>query len=136
MLNEEQLKEKYELAMKLNLSGAELLLLEDALEECNGIGADWFPTWLRWLITSALPSLEVIADIHDMRYFIGGHIPDRKFADKEFEENGEKVALQYNALNPRRYLIRKAVKLMYAILVVGGWTAFNYKHDTEAQKDV
>lgn len=129
-MNEEQLKEKYELAMALTLSGAELLLDENALEECNGIGADWFPVWLRCLITSALPSLEIIADIHDMRYFIGGHIQDRKLADKEFEENGEKVALQYGAFNPRRYLVRKAVKLMYAILVVGGWTAFNYKHDT------
>lgn len=129
-MTEEQLDEKYELAMKLGLSGAELLLNEDALEECNGIGADWFPSWLRWLITSALPFLEVIADIHDMRYYIGGCIKDRKFADKEFEENGEKVALQYGAINPMRYLVRKAVKLMYAILVIGGWTAFNYKHDT------
>ena len=47
-VTEIEAKEKYLLARRLALSG--YWLLHDtarAVRECNGIGADWFPAWLR-----------------------------------------------------------------------------------------
>ena len=71
-------------AMGLQLSGAKLLKMPEALWVCNGIGPEWFPAWLRYLINLICPSLVLVAHIHDMRYHIGGTEDDRRAADAEF----------------------------------------------------
>ena len=79
-----EIEEKIKLAKELNLSGAELLEdCERAMRVCNGIGAEWMPEIARKLISSLNPTLVLAADIHDIRYHLGGSELDRKNADDE-----------------------------------------------------
>lgn len=121
--------EKQRIARDAGLSGAELLDDMEAVErDCNGIGAAWFPWWLRFVISVLCPSLVIVADIHDRRYSIGGDDLDRQFADLEFEANGEVIAAyKYAAWNPLRYVVKNRARAMYVALFVGGSWAFNYQ---------
>lgn len=119
--------EKYEEAKRLDLSGYELL--EDsaiAVKECNGIGADWMPGWLRVTISTLCPSIVLAADIHDLRYYYGGTEADRLKSDAEFLTNVELIAMDYNIL--RRWIVRSTGKKMYELLRSFGGFAWNYKH--------
>lgn len=119
--------EKYEEAERLDLSGYELL--EDsaiAVKECNGIGANWMPTWMRVTISTLCPSIVLAADIHDLRYYNGGTEADRLRADTEFLTNVELIALDYNIL--RRWIVRSTGQKMYELLRSFGRWAWNYKH--------
>lgn len=131
MYTDEEIRQKQQLARAAGLSGAELLDDTEAVRrDCNGIGAEWFPAWLRWTISLLCPSLVVVADIHDRRYSIGGTEEDRQDADREFEQNGERIATyRYGRWNPLRYVVRNRARAMYAALVVGGRTAFNYREE-------
>lgn len=122
-----EIQEKIDLAKAANLSGAELLNdVGRACRICNGIGAAWMPEWLRDTISKMNPTLILAADIHDIRYEIGGTETDRKAADDEMLENGYKLAAyRYGWYDPRRYLVRRQMKKFHAILrEFGGW-AFN-----------
>lgn len=121
--------EKQRIAHDAGLSGAELLDDTEAVKrDCNGIGAAWFPWWLRFVISVLCPSLVIVADIHDRRYSIGGDDLDRQFADLEFEANGEVIATyKYAAWNPLRYVVKNRARAMYAVLLAGGSWAFNYQ---------
>lgn len=123
-----EILKKQKIARAAGLSGTELLDDVEAVKrDCNGIGAEWFPWWLRFVISLLCPSLVIVADIHDRRYSIGGDDIDRQFADREFEENGERIAeYTYAVWNPLRYLVKNRAKAMYVALFVGGSFAFNY----------
>ena len=123
-----EIEEKIKLAKELNLSGAELLEdRERAQRVCNGIGAEWMPEIARKLISALNPTLVLAADIHDIRYDIGGTEADRMDADNEMLENGYTLAdARYSWYNPLRYWVKREMRKFYGILRdFGGW-AWNY----------
>lgn len=128
MYSEEQIAEKLKLSRKLKLSGWWLFRDgERAAKSCNGIGAEWFPGWLRWIINTLFPHLVIVADIHDIRYEQGGDLYARRKADAEFLANGYVVAEDVYGKNP---LVRRVaeiiVRLMYRSLRIAGRLAWEY----------
>lgn len=123
-----ELDEKLATAEKLGLSGRWLLTdRKRAQRVCNGIGAEWMPESARKLISSLNPTLVLAADIHDIRYELGGTEADRESADREMLENGCKLAdARYSWYNPLRYYVRWKVRKFYKILRAFGHLAFNY----------
>lgn len=122
----DEIEAKLKLARKLKLSGWWLLRDgERAAKSCNGIGAEWFPSWLRWIINTIFPHLVIIADIHDIRYEIGGDLYSRRKADTEFLANGYTVAEEiYGKFPPVRFLAELTVRLLYRSLRIGGRLAW------------
>lgn len=129
MYTETEILAKQALARALKLSGAELLDDVAAVQnDCNGIGAAWFPGSWRDFLDGAFPELEIAADIHDRRYSIGGGILARWRADFEFLRNGIRVSLRFAGISIRhRFLLARVSVKMYLLLAVGGAAAFNYK---------
>ena len=129
MYTETEIIAKQALARALKLSGAFLLDDVSAVHnDCNGIGAAWFPDRLRDFLDGAFPELEIVADIHDRRYSIGGGIFARWIADFEFLRNGLRVALRFAGISAkRRFLLARVSVKMYMLLAIGGAAAFNYK---------
>lgn len=127
----DEIEQKRNLARKLKLSGWWLFRDgERAAQSCNGIGADWFPAWLRWIINTLFPELVIIADIHDIRYDMGGTPADRRKADAEFLANGYIVAeAMYGRLFPVRRAAELTVRFMYRALRVAGRLAWDEKGD-------
>ena len=129
MYTETEILTKQALARVLKLSGA--FLLDDVAavqRDCNGIGAAWFPDRWRDFLDGAFPELEIAADIHDLRYSIGGGIFARWRADFEFLRNGLRVALRFARITiRRRFLLARVSVKMYMLLAIGGAAAFNYK---------
>lgn len=125
-----EIEEKIALAKAAKLSGAELLLdRERACRVCNGIGADWMPDWLREAISGLNPTLVLAADIHDIRYALGGTESERKAADDEMLENGIKLANHhYSRFDPRRYIVQFVMLQFYIKLRQFGAFAFKSKH--------
>ena len=71
------------------------------------------------------PHLVVVADIHDVRYEIGGSDAKRRTADAEFLANGYAVVEHHYAwYNPVRYLAEWIVRRMHRLLRVGGGKAW------------
>ena len=114
------------LARRLGLSGWWLLRnVERAAKCCNGIGAEWFPAWLRKMVDTVCPHLVVVAYIHDVRYEIGGDEAARRTADAEFLANGYTVVEDaYAWYNPVRYVAEWVVRRMHRLLRVGGEKAW------------
>lgn len=131
MYSDAEIREKQQLARAAGLSGAELLNDAAAVKrDCNGIGAAWMPDATREWISTANPSLVVVADIHDRRYSIGGTEADRKAADVEFRANGMKMAKHvYSWYDPRRVWVMWQVKKFSALLASFGTLAFNYREE-------
>lgn len=131
MYTDDEIREKQQLARAAGLGGAELL--DDAVavrRDCNGIGAAWMPDATREWISTANPSLVVVADIHDRRYSEGGTEKDRQAADAEFRANGMKMAKYvYRFYDPRRYWVMWQVRKFAALLAGFGALAFNYKEE-------
>lgn len=121
--------EKQKIARDAGLSGAELIDdMEAVKRDCNGIGAAWFPDRWRDLLDGMFPELEIVADIHDRRYSIGGGILTRWKADFEFLRNGLRVAIRFAGISAkRRFLLARVSVKMYVLLAVAGAAAFNYK---------
>lgn len=121
----DELQHKYEVAFNLGLSGAELLKDPRAQKACNGIGAEWMWDGLREMLGFFNPTLELAADIHDMRYELGGDEIDREFADDEFLANAIECAnARYSWWNPLRYRVRKQARKFHLILRVAGAKAW------------
>ena len=123
-------EQKAKLAEKLGLGSASLLKHLPAKELdyiCNGIGPEWFPKLLRDAVTKLHKSLEIAADIHDLRYWNGtGTDDDFQDANKEFRANGLKLADHYYGwYDPRRYLARRSARNFYHLLELGGRIAYN-----------
>ena len=129
MYTETEILAKQTLARALKLSGAFLLDDVSAVQvDCNGIGAAWFPDSWRDFLDGAFPELEIVADIHDRRYSVGGGILARWRADFEFLRNGLRVALRFAGISiRRRFLLARVSVKMYLLLAVAGAAAFNYK---------
>lgn len=129
MYSETEILAKQALASTLELSGAELLDDISAVQrDCNGIGAAWFPDRWRDLLDGLFPELEIVADIHDRRYSIGGGIFARWRADIEFLCNGLCVALRFAGISVRRrFLLARTAAKFYILLIIAGSAAFNYK---------
>lgn len=129
MYSETEILAKQALARALKLSGVELLDDVAAVQnDCNGIGAEWFPDRWRDLLDGLFPELEIVADIHDRRYSIGGGILARWKADFEFLRNGLRVALRFAGISAkRRFMLARIAVKMYVLLAVAGAAAFNYK---------
>ena len=123
-----EIEEKLKLAKELNLSGAALLEdTERAQQVCNGIGAEWMPDAARKLISRLNPTLVLAADIHDIRYYLGGSELDRKNADDEMLINGYKLAeARYGWYNPLRYWVKHKMRKFHKILRDFGIWAWNY----------
>lgn len=125
MYTKEELQRRYEIAVNLGLSGAELLKDPIAQSACNGIGAEWMWDNLRKLIGKFNPTLALPADIHDVRFEIGGDEADREAADREFLANARICAdAKYAWWNPLRYRVRKQAGKFYLILRVFGGKAW------------
>lgn len=123
------MKRSFEKAVKLNLCGSMLLAdTETAARECNGIGADWFPAWLRWLATILFPHLDLAAKIHDMEYYYGGTEADRSAADARFLANGYLLAEHYYRwFPPLKWVAEWITRKMFRILRLFGRSAWNEK---------
>lgn len=121
-----EVRKAYLLARRLKLSGWWLLRdLVRASRECNGIGPEWAPKWLRWIIDHLFPNLVIVAMIHDIRYFLGGTDGDRRCADAEFLANGYTVAEQFHVWwLPGRYIAEWIVRRMHRALRFGGGKAW------------
>lgn len=116
-------------AIAAKLSGVELLVMEMVDKYCNGIGAEWLPGWLRWIISTLNPSCTPSSYIHDLRYVIGGTLWDRIKADWEFFRNNCQMAVyRYRWFDRRRYLVFAVALLYLVILLIFGGTAFNYNN--------
>ena len=131
MYTDEEIREKQQLARAAGLRGAELLDNMTAVKRnCNGIGAAWMPDATREWISTANPSLVVVADIHDRRYSEGGAEADRQAADAEFRSNGMKMAKHvYSWYDQRRYWVMWQVRKFSALLASFGTLAFNYREE-------
>ena len=116
----------YCLARQIDLSGYWLLANTDrAVKVCNGIGAEWMPAWARKTIDTMCPHIVIVADIHDIRYEIGGDEAARRRADDEFLANGYAVAEHfYPWYNPTRYVAEFVVRRMHRILRISGGKAW------------
>ena len=106
-------------------------MLEDrerAVKVCNGIGAEWMPEIARKLISTLNPTLVLAADIHDLRYEIGGPEEEREAADDEMLENGYKLAnWKYRWYNPLRCWVKHKMRKFHKILRAFGGLAWNYR---------
>lgn len=129
MYSDDEIQEKLILAEKLKLSGRELLQDISRMKRvCNGVGAEWMGDSVRKVITDLNPALILPADIHDIRYDIGGTSEERKKADEEFLENGIKCAnYRYRWYNPLRYLVHKQAYKYYNMLRIAGFIAWSKK---------
>lgn len=117
----------YNIAQDLRLARAELLNTPEAGKICNGVGADWFPKWMRLLVTELHMSLEPGSWIHDMEYHIGGGVLDRLAADWRFLTNGITCATAFHSGRCwRRYAAIASAIWYFILLRIGGQAAFNW----------
>ena len=94
---------------------------------CNGIGADWFPAWLRKFVGALAPFLEPAAWIHDLDYEAGGGVIERWNADWKFLCNGFRAALATYAWDQlRRFTTMLTVLRFWVLLRLFGAAAFKY----------
>lgn len=121
-MTREEAKKKLSIAQKMNLVGCDNLMdLDIVARECNGIGAAWFPAWLRWMISFLCPSLVLAADIHDIQYYYGGDDIDRRKADVMFLANIVIIAeSKYKYFPPMRRLVECIGFKMYRVLRLFG----------------
>lgn len=125
MYSEEKIEEIIQTAIAAKLSGVDLLFDRVLVRRvCNGIGAAWMPDWMRDVINSLIPELVPVSFIHDIRFEIGGPWWKRWAADFEFSCNGIRMAFYSKKRRVAAWSIR-----LWICLMVGGWTAFNYKKE-------
>ena len=126
MYTAEEIKEKQTLARAVGLSGADLFDdAEFARRSCNGIGSARMAAPIRRIIGALNPTLILAADIHDLRYTIGGSEWDRRFADEEFLKNGLLLAdHRYAWYDPRRCLVRLQARKFFSLLRTFGAAAW------------
>ncbi|WP_176013642.1 hypothetical protein [Victivallis sp. Marseille-Q1083] len=94
---------------------------------CNGIGAGWFPPWLRFMLDQLHPALVPVAWIHDLDYDDGGRWTDRWIADWRFLRNGVRAAFGTYAVDQmRRYVVMVDALRFFVLLRIGGAPAFRF----------
>ena len=134
MYSDAEIDKKIALARKLKLSGCQLLEDRERVSRvCNGIGAAWMPKWLRKFLGRMFPTLVLAADIHDIRYEIGGKKLNRLLDDVEMLDNGIRLAnYSYRFFDPRRYVVQFVMLQFYIKLRDYGSLAFNTQEDENA----
>jgi len=120
--------EKRRIACEAGLDDCELLALpNEYLDQiCNGIGAEWMGEKLRNALSKLHPSLVIVADLHDLRWFLGkGTQEDFLDSNSKFASNGVKIAKYfYGWYNPRRYIVMMDAKRYAGYLNLGGKVAY------------
>ena len=111
------------------IRGGDILLKEDpdrAIEICNGVGPESFPSSLRSMIDLTHPYMITASIIHDLRYYYGkGTVFDFIDSNLEFMDNTIVVAdNMYGRLNPMRYLARRRARQFRELLDRFGWDAY------------
>ncbi len=121
------LDEIREFARGAHLEKSELLDDDAAVgRDCNGIGAAWFPAWLRAAANWMHPALYVASFIHDREYAIGGNYFDRLRADWRFLRNGIASANYcYGVFSLRTLTIAWQSLRFYFALRIGGKFAWH-----------
>lgn len=114
-------------AARQGLAGAEELAdNQRARRICNGIGAEWFPAWLRDFVGALAPVLEPAAWIHDLDYTAGGGAAERRKADWRFMVNGFRAARADFPLDRlRRYAVMLTTVRFWVLLRLFGAAAFD-----------
>lgn len=99
---------------------------EELQKICNGIGPELLPKWMRSCITSAHPTLEPAAMIHDVEY----HESEKDHfefcqANRRFKENGYILAkANYGWYNPIRYIVMNQARRLGNYCQLGGWLGY------------
>ena len=103
-MTRDELKKYQKTADELRLIGREFLHMPKRfiLDNCNGIGPEWFPKKWRNFVTKVCPSFVITAAIHDLMWSCG----------YDFERSNDILALNgkweakynYQWHDPRRYL--------------------------------
>ena len=111
------------------IRGGDILLKEDpdrAIEICNGVGPESFPSSLRSMIDLTHPYMITASIIHDLRYYYGdGTVLDFIHSNNEFMVNSTTVSdNMYGRLNPMRYLARRRARQFRELLDRFGWDAY------------
>ena len=116
-------------AERQKLDGAERLAnYEYTRRVCNGIGAEWFPEWLRDFVGKLTPALEPTAWIHDLDYEAGGGWRERRSADWRFLRNGFRAACSEYAWDQlRRYATMATALRFWVLLRLFGAAAFEWR---------
>ena len=99
---------------------------EDQQSYGNGIGPEWFPNWLRTLITNLASSffIEASWQHHDWGYGKGGNEIDRINCDGRFL-----IAMRRDVCRVKRPLLPVAWLFCYGFYIAvrfGGRKSFNY----------
>ena len=126
-------RQHYNIAVRdcltLPIRGGDILLKEDpdrAIEICNGVGPESFPSSLRSMIDLMHPYMITASIIHDLRYYYGkGTVFDFIDSNLDFMDNTIVVAYNmYGRLNPMRYLARRRARQFRELLDRFGWDAY------------
>lgn len=126
-------RQHYNIAVRdcltLPIRGGDILLKEDpdrAIEICNGVGPECFPSSLRSMIDLTHPYMITASIIHDLRYYYGkGTVFDFIDSNLDFMDNTIVVAdNMYGRLNPMRYLARRRARQFRELLDRFGWDAY------------
>ncbi len=129
MCNVEKAMEMHFAAQRQGLVGAELLANHELCAKvCNGIGAAWFPKWLRGAISKICYTLVPTSWIHDREYEIGGGIWERWVADWHFLCNGWRAAFHdYKWHRLGCYAVGLRGTWCWILLRIGGQAAFKWR---------
>jgi hypothetical protein len=101
------------------------LSCEEIRSYSNGIGAEFFPKFLRKWLTELFFIFEATACIHDVEYAIGGSYWTFTIANIRFAVNGFKAALRMQSIKFACYAV------LFGILCqLFGYKAFNKKEST------
>ena len=126
-------RQHYNIAVRdcltLPIRGGDILLKEDpdrAIEICNGVGPESFPSSLRSMIDLMHPYMITASIIHDLRYYYGkGTVFDFIDSNLDFMDNTIVVAdNMYGRLNPMRYLAKRRARQFRELLDRFGWHAY------------
>ena len=126
-------RQHYNIAVRdcltFSIGGGDILLKEDpdrAIEICNGVGPESFPSSLRSMIDLTHPYMITASIIHDLRYYYGdGTVLDFIHSNNEFMVNSTTVSdNMYGRLNPMRYLARRRARQFRELLDRFGWDAY------------
>ena len=126
-------RQHYNIAVRdcltLPIRGGDILLKEDpdrAIEICNGVGPESFPSSLRSMIDLTHPYMITASIIHDLRYYYGkGTVFDFIDSNLDFMDNTIVVAdNMYGRLNTMRYLARRRARQFRELLDRFGWDAY------------
>lgn len=126
-------RQHYNIAVRdcltLPIRGGDILLKEDpdrAIEICNGVGPESFPSSLRSMIDLTHPYMITASIIHDLRYYYGkGTVFDFIDSNLDFMDNTIVVSdNMYGMINPMRYLARRRARQFRELLDRFGWDAY------------